>query len=97
MNAVISGHGLKSFTRALRHLVRVSTELYIEATKETLFLRSVNQGKTIYFEIGFSDVFFVSYQTAPDDDFEGNNCLIYIRQLLQALKNINNVSKIILK
>lgn len=46
MNAVLSGQGLKSFARALRHLARVGNEFYFEAKQEALILRVVNNGST---------------------------------------------------
>lgn len=92
MNAIFDSNGLKVFARTLKFLARIGNELYFEARDDELVLKTINSSSTCLLQVSFNQYFFSQFEitngTAPED----NVFCISARPLLQALKNVHNVS-----
>lgn len=91
MNAVLDTHSLKIFARLVRFLARIGNDFDIEAKKEGLLMKTLNNGETSFCTVTFNSYFFSQY------DYEKNNrddniCRIPSRPILQAVRNVSNVS-----
>ena len=90
MKALMNTSQLKFFSTVLRFFSRIGNELYFEATKTGLVLRTLNSSRTCYSSVIFLEQFFTSYQTTGDE-YEDNNCRIAMRPILNVLKNYKTV------
>lgn len=93
MKAFMNVSQTKFFSTVLRFMARIGNELYIEATKNGLVLRTLNSSGTCYSSVFFLEHFFVGYQTTGDE-YEDNNCRIAMRAILNVLKNYKTVSSL---
>lgn len=92
MDATLDSNGLKVFARTIKFLARVGSELYFEARGQELILKTINMASTCLLRITFNQYFFQQFEIAKGTAPEDNIFCISARPLLQALKNVQNVS-----
>lgn len=81
MKSKVIGLNLRTLSKSIRLMAKISAEVKILATKDGLVFQTVNVEETLFCQIVFEKNFFTMFQN--DEDFE---CKVDIRSLLMVFK-----------
>ncbi|XP_066914078.1 cell cycle checkpoint control protein RAD9A-like [Clytia hemisphaerica] len=98
MKCVISNRLVRLFGRAIHCLSRIGDELFLEALKDGLALRTVNSSRSAYACFMFKSEFFVEYQQGCDEIDSSNpadmlKCKISMKSVLAIFKSLGTIEK----
>lgn len=83
------------FSKIVKFLAKISTELYLEFEDNGLHLKSINNSKTAFADVTFPKAFFSMYRISVTNnlnDFDKNNCRLSVRPLLNIFKGLKSIS-----
>lgn len=88
---MLSSSLLPVLARAVNSFSKIGNELYIEATRGGLELKTINSSNTAYAAVLFKDGFFSSYRQGANDTPEENCCKISMKPILTIFKGLSKV------
>ncbi|XP_050091970.1 cell cycle checkpoint control protein RAD9A isoform X2 [Anopheles aquasalis] len=91
MNFVLPGANVKLLARAVNSFSKIGNELYLEATRGGLELKTINSTNTAYAVVLFQDGFFSSYRQGANDTPEENCCKLSMKPILTIFKGLSKV------
>ena len=98
MKCLIANRLVRLFGRAIHCLSRMGDELFLEALKDGLALRTVNSSRSAYACFVFKSEFFVEYKQGCDEIDSSNpaemlKCKISMKSVLAIFKSLATIEK----
>ncbi|KAB0791934.1 hypothetical protein PPYR_03734 [Photinus pyralis] len=89
MNCTIPGPNIKVLSKLINALSKIGDDVYVEAKKDYLSLKSVNMTTTAYCTVHLRDTFFSSYEVSQID----LQCRIPVKGMLSVFKSFSHKDK----
>lgn len=89
MNCIIPGPNIKVLSKLVNALSKIGDDVYLEAKKDYLSLKSVNMTTTAYCTVHLRDIFFSSYEVSQID----LQCRIAVKGMLSVFKSFGYKDK----
>jgi len=102
MKCIIPNHCIKLFARSIHCLSKIGDELFLEALKDGLAIRTVNSSRSAYACFIFANIFFDEYDQGTAD-IEGSNpsellkCKLTMKSCLGIFKSVAVIEKTVQK
>jgi len=95
MKFVVPGNNVKLLGKAIHCLAKIGDEVYLEPTRDSLALRTVNSSRSAYATFNFGSSFFSSIEqtTAKGSVMEEDRCKVMVRSLLLAFRSLSVLEK----
>ena len=98
MKCIISSSYLKLFGRSIHCLSKIGDEIFLEALKDGLALRSVNSSRSAYVCFHFSKVFFYEYDQGCEFIDSSNpaemlKCKLSMKSCINIFKSLTTIEK----
>jgi len=95
MKFVVPGSNVKLLGKAIHCLAKIGDEVYLEPTRDSLALRTVNSSRSAYATYNFGSSFFSSIEpnTAMGTVMEEERCKVMVRSLLLAFRSLSVLEK----
>jgi len=95
MKFVVPGSNVKLLGKAIHCLAKVGDEVYLEPTKDSLALRTVNSCRSAYATFNFGSSFFSAIEQtgAKGNSITEERCKVMVRSLLLAFRSLSVLEK----
>jgi len=97
MKFVVPGCNVKLMGKAIHCLAKIGDEVYMEPSKDSLALRTVNSSRSAYATYNFGSSFFSSIETnsskGASTTMEEEKCKVMVRSLLLPFRSLSVLEK----
>jgi len=97
MKFVVPGCNVKLLGKAIHCLAKIGDEVYMEPSKDSLALRTVNSSRSAYATYNFGSSFFSSIETdnekGASTNMEEERCKVMVRSLLLPFRSLSVLEK----
>jgi len=97
MKFVVPGSNVKLFGKAIHCLAKIGDEVYMEPSKDSLALRTVNSSRSAYATYNFGSSFFSSIETSSavgvTMSMDEERCKVMVRSLLLPFRSLSVLEK----
>jgi len=97
MKFVVPGCNVKLLGKAIHCLAKIGDEVYMEPSKDSLALRTVNSSRSAYATYNFGSSFFSSIETdnekGASTSMEEERCKVMVRSLLLPFRSLSVLEK----
>eukprot|EP00092_Neocalanus_flemingeri_P099441 GFUD01126847.1.p1 GENE.GFUD01126847.1~~GFUD01126847.1.p1 ORF type:complete len:393 (-),score=161.67 GFUD01126847.1:126-1304(-) len=95
MKFVVPGSNVKLLGKAIHCLAKIGDDVYLEPTRDSLALRTVNSSRSAYATFNFGSSFFsvIEQTRAKGDSMEEDRCKVMVRSLLLAFRSLSVLEK----
>lgn len=81
----------KVFARAIHALGRIGIDIFLQATKDGLSLRTVNAVSSAFANLTFMPQFFDEFHLTDSEDQLANTCKLSLKSCLGVFRNMKQV------